>query len=113
MSQTLLLTKTDSLFTKNDPFEWCRGTCLTARKGERCKNFPSPGRRYCWRHFDQQPTTPPSMIKFLARMLDQYRWDNCFICTCCGQHRNNKCKDDCEVNNVIIIEADRQGIKSQ
>ena len=86
-------------YMKNEEFEWCRGVCLTARKGERCNNFPSPGSRYCWRHKSQGTT--------LVLMLERYRYDNNYSCTCCGHHRNHGCKDDCEVNNVIKAEANR------
>lgn len=101
MSQILLPMKMDSSYTKNDPFEWCRGICFTARKGERCKNFPTPGSRYCHWHRAQTVST-------LLELLDQYRYDACFICTCCGHHKYHGCKDNCEVNNVIDSEAGRQ-----
>lgn len=43
----------------------------------------------------------------LILMLERYRYDNGFSCTCCGHHRNHGCKITCEVNNVIKAEADR------
>jgi len=104
MLQTLLQTRKDSCL-KNEPFEWCRGICMTAREGERCMNFPSPGSRYCHWHQHQEGTA--------INLLSKYRWDEHFFCICCHGNKNNGgCLSTCEVNNVINIEADRQSIES-